>query len=164
MDAFGDRAKKLPKRLDDGRRAGYRPSGALFTGHTRRFADIPREFLSFDFRDMPNGSYRPSEIFTIVSESNQAVLLSVSKNIADHVKVSDHVVQLYEENDFLEEIHYVLFPFEVSSIFSFFDFAPLLNRIFQIEPTGMGFGNIGFPEKVKCAVKHPKNGGGEFGF
>ncbi len=64
-DAFGDRAKKLPKRLDDGRRAGYRPSGALFTGHTRRFADIPREFLSFDFRDMPNGSYRPSELFDI---------------------------------------------------------------------------------------------------
>ena len=42
-----------------------------------------------------------SEIFTIVSESNQAVLLSVSKNIADHVKVSDSVVQLYEENEFL---------------------------------------------------------------
>jgi hypothetical protein len=64
-DAFGDRAKKLPKRLNDGRRAGYRPSGALFTGHTRRFADIPREFVSFDFRDMPNGSYRPSELFDI---------------------------------------------------------------------------------------------------
>ncbi len=64
-DAFGDRAKKLPKRLNDGRRAGYRPSGALFTAHTRRFADIPREFLSFDYRDMPDGSFRPSELFNI---------------------------------------------------------------------------------------------------
>jgi hypothetical protein len=64
-DAFGDRAKKLPKRLNDGRRAGYRPSGALFAAHTRRFADIPREFLSFDYRDMPDGSFRPSELFDI---------------------------------------------------------------------------------------------------
>ncbi len=64
-DAFGDRAKKLPKRLNDGRRAGYRPSGALYTAHTRRFADIPREFLSFDYRDMPDGSFRPSELFDI---------------------------------------------------------------------------------------------------
>ena len=64
-DAFGDRAKRLPKRLSDGRRAGYRPSGALFTAHTRRFSDIPREFLPFAFRDMPNGSYKPSELFDI---------------------------------------------------------------------------------------------------
>jgi hypothetical protein len=96
-----------------------------------------------------------SEIFSIVSESNQAVLLSVSKNIADHVKVSDYVVQLYEENDFLEDIKYVLFPFDVSSIFSFFDFAPLLNRIFDLEPVGLRFGDIGFPDKVRCKVKHP---------
>jgi len=64
-DAFGDRARKLPKRLNDGRRAGYRPSGALYTAHTRRFADIPREFLSFDYRDMPDGSFKPSELFDI---------------------------------------------------------------------------------------------------
>jgi len=64
-DAFGDRSKKLPKRLNDGRRAGYRPSGALFTGHVRRFADIPREFLPFAYRNMPNGSFRPSPIFNI---------------------------------------------------------------------------------------------------
>jgi hypothetical protein len=94
-----------------------------------------------------------AEVFTIVSESNQAVLISVSKNIADHVKVSDRVVQLYEENDFLEEIHYVLFPFEVSSIFSFFDFAPLLNRIFKLEPAGLRFGEFGFPDTMKCDIK-----------
>jgi hypothetical protein len=65
VDTFGDRARRLPKRLGDGRRAGYRPSGALFTAHVRRFSDIPREFLPFAFRDMPNGSLRPSEVFTI---------------------------------------------------------------------------------------------------
>jgi DNA-binding MarR family transcriptional regulator len=94
-----------------------------------------------------------SEIFTLVSESNQAILLSVSKNIADHVKVSDRIVQLYEENDFLEDIHYVLFPYDVSSIFSFFNFAPLLNRIFNLEPAGFRFGDLSFHEKVKCRVK-----------
>lgn len=95
------------------------------------------------------------EIFTIVSESNQAVLLSVSKNIADHVKISDAIVQLYEENDFLEDIHYVLFPFDVSSIFNFFGFAPLLNRMFELEPAGLRFLGQGIPEKVKCQVKKP---------
>jgi hypothetical protein len=64
-DAFGDRARKLPRRLNDGRRAGYRPSGELFTGDTRRFADLPREFLPFDYRFRPDGSFRPSELFDI---------------------------------------------------------------------------------------------------
>ncbi len=97
-----------------------------------------------------------NEIFTIVSESNQAVLLSVSKNIADHVKVSDLIVQLYEENDFLEDIHYVLFPFEVTSIFSFFDFAPLLKRIFDLKHESLQFGDASFPSKAKCQVKKPE--------
>jgi hypothetical protein len=65
VDAFGDGAKRLPRRLNDGRRAGFRPSGALFTNHTRRFSDIPREFLPFAFRGMPSGSSKPSEIFDI---------------------------------------------------------------------------------------------------
>jgi hypothetical protein len=68
-NAFGDRAKRLPKRLNDGRRAGYRPSGALFTGHVRRFAGIPREFLAFAYGvgplAMPNGPYEPSLLYDI---------------------------------------------------------------------------------------------------
>ena len=75
-----------------------------------------------------------SDVFTIVSESNQAILVSVSKNIADHVRVSDELIQLYEEHDFLEDVHFVYYPFEVSSLFSFFDFVPLLNRMFKMEP------------------------------
>jgi len=102
-----------------------------------------------------DGLLAASEIFTIISESNQAVLLSISRNIAGHVKVSDSMVQLYEKNDFLEEIHYVLFPFDVSSVFSFFDFAPLLNRIFRIEPPGVDVGDFDVnSRKVKCRVKH----------
>jgi len=98
-----------------------------------------------------------SDIFTIVSESNQAIFLSVSKNIGEHVKVTDDLVQLYEENDFLEEIHQVLFPFDASSIFSCFDFAPLLNRIFEIEPEGSTVDDVDVnSDKVKCKVHYPE--------
>ncbi len=96
-----------------------------------------------------------SDIFTTVSESNQAIIFSISKNIGQHIRVSDEIVQLYEENNFLEDIHYVLFPFEVSSIFSFFDFSPLLNRIFKIEPPEAVIGDVDVhSDKVKCKVKH----------
>ena len=96
-----------------------------------------------------------SDIFCMVSESNQAVIISISKNIAEHVKVSDRIIQLYEKHDFLEEIHYVLFPFDVSAVFSFFDFAPLLNRIFQIEPIDVCIGDVDInSERVRCNVKN----------
>jgi hypothetical protein len=64
-DAFGDRAGRLPKRLSDGRRSGFRNSGTLFTGDTRFYSDIPREQLPFRFRDLPRGSRKPSPLFTI---------------------------------------------------------------------------------------------------
>ena len=49
-DAYGDRARKLPGRLSDGRRSGFQAAGTLFTGDTRYFRDIPREKLPFEFR------------------------------------------------------------------------------------------------------------------
>jgi hypothetical protein len=64
-DAFGDRAKRLPQRLNDGRRAGFRHSGTIFSGDTRVYADIPREQLPFRFRDLPNGSSTPSFLYNI---------------------------------------------------------------------------------------------------
>jgi len=96
-----------------------------------------------------------TDVFTMVSESNQAIILSISKNIADFVKTSDRLVQLYEKHDFLESIHYVQFPFDVSAVFSFFDFAPLLNRIFQIEPIEDSIGDVDITsDRVQCKVKH----------
>jgi hypothetical protein len=64
-DAFGDRAARVPKRLGDGHRAGFRSTGVVFNGDTRAFADIPREFLGYRFKERPDGSRRPSEFFTI---------------------------------------------------------------------------------------------------
>jgi hypothetical protein len=64
-DAYGDRARKLPKRLNDGRRGGFKSAGQLFTGDVRQYADIPIEQLSFVFRDLPSGSRTPSGFFDV---------------------------------------------------------------------------------------------------
>jgi hypothetical protein len=64
-DAFGDHAGRLPKRLADGRRSGFRSSGAISTGDDRFYSDIPREQLGFRFRDLPRGSRKPSRFFDI---------------------------------------------------------------------------------------------------
>ena len=53
-DTYGNRAARLPGRLGDGERAGYRNSGTLQDGDHRRFASIPREFLFWDNRDRGN--------------------------------------------------------------------------------------------------------------
>jgi len=65
MDAFGDRARKLPKRLNDGRRGGFRGTGVIFNGDVREFADIPRELLPYEFRFLPSGDRSPGEFFHI---------------------------------------------------------------------------------------------------
>ncbi len=96
-----------------------------------------------------------ADIFTIVSESHQAVMLSISKNMAEHTRISDRLVHLYEVHDFLEDISYVYFPFEVSALISFFDFAPLLNRIFKIEPMeNFNEEMRGSPKSQKAGVRH----------
>jgi len=97
-----------------------------------------------------------SDLFTIVSESNQAVVLSVSRNIAAHVQVSDAIVQLYEANDFLEEIDFVLFPFDVSAMCSFFDFAPLLHRALDVgEDPDVNTIDI-HSDRMRCRVRYPE--------
>jgi DNA-binding MarR family transcriptional regulator len=98
---------------------------------------------------------KAEDLVCVVSESNQAILISMSKNISEHVKLTDNLVKLYEEHDFLEELHQVLFPFDVSSVFTFFDFAPLLNRLFKIESPEESAGNVDpGSEGVRCRVKH----------
>ena len=65
MDAFGNRAKKLPGRVNDGRRNGFRSTGVIFNGDTRAFADIPRAQLPYQFRFRPDGDRSPGEFFNI---------------------------------------------------------------------------------------------------
>ncbi|MEN8184790.1 MAG: DUF1302 family protein, partial [Myxococcota bacterium] len=64
-DTYGDRAKRLPGRVGDGGRAGFRQTGTLFNGDVRRFANIPREFLGYEFFDRPDSSPKASKIFNV---------------------------------------------------------------------------------------------------
>ena len=64
-NAYGNKAQRLPKRLSDGRRAGYRSTGTLFNGDVRRLRDTPREYLPWRFRERPNGSRKPSEWYNV---------------------------------------------------------------------------------------------------
>jgi hypothetical protein len=57
VNAYGDGAKKLPKRLNDGRRAGF--VGNVFTGDVRHFRGEPPETSRWIFRGMERGSRRP---------------------------------------------------------------------------------------------------------
>ena len=96
------------------------------------------------------------EFFYIVSESDQAVTLAVSRNITEFLKNIAPVIQIYDEHNFFDKegfIH-VFFPFELTTIFNFFVFAPLLDRLF-----GLGLEKTQEKldvrsEKVKCRVKH----------
>jgi hypothetical protein len=56
-NTFGDGAKKLPKRLDDGRRDGF--VGNVFVGDTRYFRGEPIETMDYPFRFRPRDSRRP---------------------------------------------------------------------------------------------------------
>ena len=96
------------------------------------------------------------ESFYNVSESNQAVTISISKNITDFLKSFAPIIQIYDEHDFFDRegfIH-VFFPFELTTIFNFFIFSPLLDRLF-----GLGLEKTQekidvYSEKVKCRVKY----------
>ena len=96
------------------------------------------------------------DLVTILSESNQAVILTVSQDISSHMEVFDRITQLYDSHGFLEgAVNTVMFPFEQTAIFSFFDFAPLLNRIFKIESPSKMLPEIDVDSpKVRCRVTH----------
>ncbi|MBW2394445.1 MAG: hypothetical protein JRG95_09255 [Deltaproteobacteria bacterium] len=65
VSVYGDRPERQPKRLSDGRRAGFRSTGQLYNGDERFFRDIPRESLPYRFRDRDRGSRVTSPLFNI---------------------------------------------------------------------------------------------------
>lgn len=72
-----------------------------------------------------------TEDFLVVSESNKAVNLSVSKNYTEYAKNQELFFQIYSENKFLtkESMKSVSFPFEISRVRSFMDFEPLIAKV-----------------------------------
>jgi len=72
VNAFGNGAKKLPKRLNDGRRDGF--VGNVFTGDTRHYRGEPLETFRLAYKDRPDDSRAPygidrTEAFFIVFKS-----------------------------------------------------------------------------------------------
>ena len=75
------------------------------------------------------------EIFFSVGEQDKGFSLSISKDYATIGRINDIRTQTFGGRGLLEEEYpsMVVFPFEISKIYRFFDFAPLLRKTFQIE-------------------------------
>ena len=75
------------------------------------------------------------EIFFSVGEQDKGFSLSLSKDYATIGKINDIRTQTFGGRGLLEDEYpnMVLFPFEISKICRFFDFAPLLKKCFGLE-------------------------------
>jgi len=111
------------------------------------------------------------EIFLSVGEEDKGFSMSISKNYATIGKINDIRTRTFGGRGLLEDEYpnMIVFPFEISKIYRFFDFAPLLKKSFHIESnvaeevTNIGFVNeerAPFSEtekQVYCmVVKYPE--------
>jgi len=87
------------------------------------------------------------EIFFSVGEQDKGFSLSLSKDYATIGRINDIRTQTFGGRGLLEEEYpnLVVFPFEISKIYRFFDFVPLLRRSFNLdsEPE-VEIGNVDF--------------------
>ena len=90
------------------------------------------------------------EIFLSVGEQDKGFSLSLSRDYATIGRINDIRTQTFGGRGLLEEEYpnMVVFPFEISKIYRFFDFAPLLNNSYNlgVEPE-TEFENIDFGGK-----------------
>jgi len=102
------------------------------------------------------------EIFFSVGEQDKGFSLSFSKDYATIGRINDIRTQTFGGRGLLEEEYpnTVVFPFEISKIYRFFDFAPLLRQSFalgsapEIEVETVDFGsmeNVVFSDTEKNA-------------
>ena len=118
------------------------------------------------------------EIFFSVGEQDKGFSLSLSKDYATIGRINDIRTQTFGGRGLLEEEypHMVVFPFEISKVYRFFDFAPLLKNTFNInldlkrEVINLSLvakEEITFSEtekKVYCMlVNYPESSDGEIG-
>ncbi len=102
------------------------------------------------------------EIFLSVGEQDKGFSLSLSRDYATIGRINDIRTQTFGGRGLLEEEYpnMVVFPFEISKIYRFFDFAPLLNNSFNLgvepetEVENIDFGgkeNVTFSDTEKNA-------------
>ncbi|MCY3410797.1 MAG: hypothetical protein INQ03_04080 [Candidatus Heimdallarchaeota archaeon] len=96
------------------------------------FGNLNR-FTTFEERMRVAGDIIKSfdEDFLVVSASNQAFNLSISKNYTEYSKNQERFFQVYSENKFLtkESMKTITFPFEISRVRSFMDFEALVAKV-----------------------------------
>jgi len=75
------------------------------------------------------------EIFFSVGEQDKGFSMSLSKDYTAIGGINDIRTQTFSEHGLMEDEcpNMVVFPFEISKIYCFFDFAPLLKRCFGLE-------------------------------
>ena len=74
------------------------------------------------------------DIFFDISTDTQNIWMSSTKDFTTIKKRIDYVYRSYAEQGFInigETIH-VFFPFSISKIYRFFDYAPLLRKLFNL--------------------------------
>lgn len=73
------------------------------------------------------------EIFLSVGETQSGFSFLFSKNYSDTARIKDMRIKVFTEMDVLgnEKPKEVIFPFSMSRIYKFFDFAPLLKKDFK---------------------------------
>lgn len=78
------------------------------------------------------------EVFWTVSEYNQSISLEFGRNLTDLQKNISQLEELYTAQSFLDEgdITFIPFPFEITEIFTFFDFSQLMEQSFGMDGTG----------------------------
>ena len=97
----------------------------------------------------------PEEFF-VVSEANHAINIAIAKNMTEFERNFEQFIQVFEDNDLLaeERITTIRFPFDLTRVLSFFEFAPLLHRTFELDLNDDAVDlEVNF-EKTQCVVKN----------
>jgi len=111
------------------------------------------------------------EIFLSIGAQEKGFSLSLSKDYATIGRINDIRTQTFGKHGFLEDEYpnMVVFPFDISKIYRFFDFFPLLKKSFDLEIESTDkVKNLGFlnrksvnltdrEKKIYCSlVKYPE--------
>jgi DNA-binding MarR family transcriptional regulator len=100
------------------------------------------------------------EIFFSVGEQDKGFSLSLSKDYATIGRINDIRTQTFGGRGLLEEEYpnTVVFPFEISKIYRFFDFAPLMRSSFELDlETETDIGKVDFVSTENVVSDTEKN-------
>jgi DNA-binding MarR family transcriptional regulator len=90
---------------------------------------------TYEMREKYSSTHKFPDVFFKRSADKQRFALSAAANFTEVKKYIDYSNRVYGEQGFLtsEGIVHVFFPFKVSKIFRFFDYAPLLRQHFNLK-------------------------------